>query len=122
MAYYLISKRLGIWPFNSSFAGNKVATNKAKDIMTADEKYSLHLFHLAIFEVTSRDANGKPVSYKVIGMESPKPIPIEIMQPAEVATFHIASSTKIQVLLRDKNGKVLSYRIMKNDSDIMKDY
>ena len=102
---------------------NKNSTPEtALDLMTNEEKDSLNLYHLAKYEVLSRDAAGKPDKYRLIGVEDPKPIELDLAKDEEKTNKNLATSTKIQVLRRDSSGKIIEYRIIKDDSDILKEY
>jgi len=108
---------------NSPSESNKTSTpESALELMTSDEKNYFNLYHLAKYEVLSRDASGKPDKYRLIGVDDPKPIELDLAKDEEKMEKNLASSTKIQVLRRDSNGKIIEYRIIKNDSDILKEY
>lgn len=91
-------------------------------IMTPEEKIALKLYTRGVYEVLSRDADGKPKDFRILGLERPKDIKFEAMSDTEKTKKALATSTKIQVLRRDAAGNVIQYRIMKDDSDILTKY
>lgn len=92
------------------------------DLLTEDEKNSLNLYHLGIYEAISRDSNGKVLEYKFIKLQEEQPIKIEIMSDVEKQEIGLSPDTKIQVLQRSREGKVIAYRLIKKDSDILMKY
>ena len=112
--FYLISKK----NINTQTTRN----GKKIEIMSDDEKNSLNLYHLGVYEVVSRDEAGKVTASKLTKLEDEKPINVEFMTEEEKVEKDTPPSTKIQVLQRDKSGKVIAYKIIKNDSDILTKY
>lgn len=92
------------------------------EIMTDAEKNELNLYHLGIYEVGSRDENGKVETYKFVKLAEPKPINVEIMTTAEKVKIGVATRNKIQILQRDDKGNVISYRLIKDDADVIDRY
>lgn len=122
LALYLINQKMGnrLFRFGNDDSGQFATTTK--DIMTEDEKFSLGLYHLGTFEVLSRNELGRPTSFKLISVEEPKAIGVDLMSDAEKAKKRISASTYVQVLKRDSSGRILEYRIMKDANDIMEKY
>lgn len=79
------------------------------ELMTADEIISLNLYHLGVYEVMSRDASGKIVSYRFLHLEDAKPIELEWMTDAEKTERGLNLSMKAQILRRDSGGKIVKY-------------
>jgi len=102
-------------------------TNKV-EIISESEKNSLGLYHLGVYQVISRDANGKITSYKLVDLKDEQPVALSFMTDAEKEKIipssspELFSKTKIQVLKRDDQGKVIAYKIIKKDSDIVTKY
>ena len=113
-------------PSNSTTTSTATTTKgrsyKNVDIMTPEEKIALKLYTRGVYEVISRDADGKPKDFRILGLERPKDITFEAMSDADKAKKALATSTKIQVLKRDAHGNIVQYRLMKDDSDILKRY
>ncbi len=122
LALYLINQKMGNRLFKFGTDDGIKATSTVKDLMTEDEKFSLGLYHLGIFEVLSRNELGRPTAFKLIGVDEPQAIGIDLMSDAEKAKKRIAASTYVQVLKRDSSGRILEYRIMKDANDIMEKY
>lgn len=92
------------------------------DLLSEEEKSSLNLYHLGIYEAVSRDESGKVIEYRFIKLKEEEPIQIELMSNVEKQNIGISIDNKVQVLQRDKDGNVITYRIIKNDSDILTKY
>jgi hypothetical protein len=102
-------------------------TNKV-EIISESEKNYLGLYHLGVYQVISRDANGKITSYKLVYLKDEQPVALSFMTDTEKEKIipssspELFSKTKIQVLKRDDQGKVIAYKIIKKDSDIVTKY
>jgi len=105
---------------------NKTNSNTGLDrkieIMTNDEKSTLRLYHLGVYEVVSRSENGGVEAYRFIRMEDEKPIPLEFMSEEEKTSRGLNNSLKIQILQRGENDKILAYKIIKDNKDILSRY
>lgn len=93
-----------------------------QNIMTDSEKAALNLPNIGIFEVTSRDASGKIVDFKLIGMAPPKIIDKPEFMTDEEKKLYGISDLQVQVLRRNTEGKITAYHIMKNETDIVTAY
>lgn len=113
--YFLYSKK-------DSVSETGKESEKVIELMTTSEINSIGLYHLGVYEVLSRDENGKPLSYRLINVKEEQEIPLEFMSEEEKAAKNFSEDYKIQVLQRDENGKVIAYRIIKDENDVLKKY
>jgi hypothetical protein len=98
------------------------ATTSTMDLMSDEEKDKFGLYHLANFEVLSRDASGTPITYRVIGAAEPKPLEVEFMSKLDKMSLGVNTNLKIQVIARDSQGKIVRYKVINKDSDIVTSY
>ena len=115
--YFVTSKNTG-----DDLSVNKKVDLSKKDIMSEQDKNSLGLYHLGIYEVLARDKSGKPTSYQLVSLNEEKPISTELMTDTEKVKLQIDPKYKIQVIQRDASGAVSAYKVLKSDTDIVKQY
>ena len=118
-AVYLVKiKMVG----NNIPSNNKTVDLSKKDIMSEQDRDSLGLYHLGVYEVLARDKSGKPTSYQLISLNEEKPIATEFMTDDEKTKEQIDPKYKIQIIERDASGTVSVYKVIKSDTDIVKQY
>lgn len=103
-------------------ANNININTENMDLLSEEEKNSLNLYHLGVYEAISRDESGRVKEYRAVKLKEEEPIQIELMSNVEKQNMGISIDNKVQVLQRDKDGNVIIYRIIKNDSDILTKY
>ena len=109
-----------IYPLNT--ISNLSAPTSSIDIMSDEDKDKLGLYHLAAFQVITRNASGTPTSYKIIGGQDTKPLKLELMSQEEKVELRINPDLKIQIVEKDSQGKTIKYRVIRKDSNIITEF